>query len=97
VPILRPMILRDILIAKGVVGPSDLGRRLDISKQHAWLLWHGKNLPSLEMAQRIRERLGIPLDKLAELEREEPLKRRGPRPKPPQISKRRRKSRGGET
>ena len=88
--ILRSMpLLKDILLAKGVAGPSDLGRRLGISKQHASLLWNGKNLPSLEMAQRIRDRLGISLDALAELEREEPLKRRGPKPKIKKVGKRR--------
>jgi transcriptional regulator with XRE-family HTH domain len=95
VPILSPMLLSDILLAKGVSGPSDLGRRLGISKQHAWLLWTGKSLPSLEMAQRIRDRLGISLDELAELERTVPLQRRGPKPKPRQTDKRRPKGRGG--
>jgi transcriptional regulator with XRE-family HTH domain len=89
VPILSPMLLSDILLAKGVVGPSDLGRRLGISKQHAWLLWTGKSLPSLEMAQRIRDRLGISLDELAELERTIPLQRRGPKPKAQQAGKKR--------
>jgi transcriptional regulator with XRE-family HTH domain len=89
------MLLSDILLARGVTGPSDLGRRLGISKQHAWLLWTGKSLPSLEMAQRIRDRLGISLDVLAELERKEPLKRRGPRPKPRQPDQKRPKGRGG--
>jgi transcriptional regulator with XRE-family HTH domain len=88
------MLLSDILLAKGVAGPSDLGRRLGISKQHAWLLWTGKSLPSLEMAQHIRDRLGISLDELAELERTIPLKRRGPKPKP-QTRKKRPKGRGG--
>jgi transcriptional regulator with XRE-family HTH domain len=82
-------LLKDILLAKGVVGPSDLGRRLGISKQHAWLLWNGESLPSMEMAQRIRDRLGISLDELAELERKEPLKRRGPKPKAQQVGKKR--------
>jgi transcriptional regulator with XRE-family HTH domain len=87
------MVLKDILLAKDVAGPSDLGRRLGISKQHAWLLWTGKSLPSLEMAQRIRDRLGISLDELAELERKEPLKRRGPQPKPRQTGNGKRRPR----
>jgi transcriptional regulator with XRE-family HTH domain len=97
VPILSPMLLSEILQAKGVTGPSDLGRRLGISKQHAWLLWTGRSLPSLEMAQHIRDRLGISLDELAELERTVPLKRRGPKPKPQQAGKKRPKGRGGST
>jgi transcriptional regulator with XRE-family HTH domain len=94
VPILDCMVLKDILLPKGVVGPSDLGRRLGISKQHASLLWNGNNLPSLEMAQRIRERLGVSLDELAELERREPLKRRGPKPKPRSSGRKQTKGRG---
>ena len=94
-PILDRMILKDILLEKGVAGPSDLGRRLDISKQHAWLLWTGKNLPSLEMAQRIRDRLGVSLDLLAELERIEPLKRRGPQPKLRPLTRKRPKGQDG--
>jgi transcriptional regulator with XRE-family HTH domain len=102
VPILSSMILRDILLAKGVTGPSDLGRRLDISKQHAWLLWHGKNLPSLAMAQRISAHFDIPFDQLAGLERKEPMKRRGPRPKSSNGTKGKgrrpgRKGKGGQT
>lgn len=93
-PILDCMILKDILLPKGVVGPSDLGRRLGISKQHASLLWNGSNLPSLEMAQRIRDRIGVSLDELAELERREPLKRRGPKPKPPSRGRKQTKGRG---
>jgi transcriptional regulator with XRE-family HTH domain len=77
------MFLRDLLRDKGIRTPSELGRRLGISKQHAWLLWHGKVLPSTEMLGRFRERLQIPLDELADLEREAPPKRRGPRPKHP--------------
>jgi transcriptional regulator with XRE-family HTH domain len=101
VPILSSMILSEILIAKGVTGPSDLGRKLGISKQHAWLLWHGKNLPSLAMAQQISARFEIPFDQLSELERAEPMKRRGPRPKPSNGAKGkgrrpRRKGKGGQ-
>jgi transcriptional regulator with XRE-family HTH domain len=83
VTILGGMLLRELLAQKGVAGPSDLGRRLEISRQHASLLWHGKVLPSPEMLRKLRDRLGVSLDELAELERAIPLKRRGPRPKPP--------------
>ena len=82
-PRLGPMFLRDLLQEKGIRTPSELGRRLGISKQHAWLLWHGKVLPSADMLRRFRESLRIPLDELADLEREEPPKRRGPRAKHP--------------
>jgi transcriptional regulator with XRE-family HTH domain len=90
-PILGIMLLGDLLREKGVAGPSDFGRRLGISKQHAWLLWIGRTLPSLDMAQRIHQRLGISFEAMAALERVEPLKRRGPRPKSPGKPKNRRR------
>ena len=81
-PIVDRMILRDILAQKGIPGPSELGRQLEISKQHAWLLWHGKVLPGPELLRKLRDRLEIAVEQLLELERAEPLKPRGPRPKP---------------
>jgi transcriptional regulator with XRE-family HTH domain len=80
-PIVQPMILREILTEKGIPGPSELGRQLGISKQHAWLLWHGKVLPGPELLRKLRDQLKIPVEQLLELERAEPVKRRGPRPK----------------
>ena len=75
------MILREILTQKGIPGPSELGRRLGISKQHAWLLWHGTVLPGPELLRKLRDRLEIPVEQLLELERAEPVKPRGPRPR----------------
>jgi transcriptional regulator with XRE-family HTH domain len=80
-PIVQPMILHEILTQKGIPGPSELGRRLEISKQHAWLLWHGTVLPGPELLRKLRDRLDIPVEQLLELERAEPLKPRGPRPR----------------
>jgi transcriptional regulator with XRE-family HTH domain len=91
VPRLVSMFLRDFLPKKGIRGPSELGRRLGISRQHAFLLWHGHVMPSAEMLQKLRD-LGIPADKLMALERAEPAKRRGPKPKRRQL--RRRKGKG---
>jgi transcriptional regulator with XRE-family HTH domain len=79
-PIVQPMILHEILTEKGISGPSELGRRLGISKQHAWLLWHGTVLPGPELLRKIRDRLEIPVEQLLELERAEPVKPRGRRP-----------------
>ncbi len=89
--ILGGMLLRELLAQKGVAGPSELGRRLEISRQHASLLWHGKVLPSPEMLRKMRDRLGMSLDELAELERAIPVKRRGPRPQPPPKPRRQRR------
>jgi transcriptional regulator with XRE-family HTH domain len=80
-PIVQPMILHEILTQKGISGPSELGRRLEISKQHAWLLWHGTVLPGPELLRKLRDRLEIPVEQLLELERATPVKPRGPRPR----------------
>jgi transcriptional regulator with XRE-family HTH domain len=80
VPRLAHMFLRDFLPQKGIAGPSELGRRLGISRQHAFLLWHGHVLPSAEMLQKLLG-LGIPAEKLMALERAEPAERRGPKAK----------------
>jgi transcriptional regulator with XRE-family HTH domain len=93
VPILGGMLLHEILTQKGIPGPSELGRRLGISKQHAWLLWHGKVLPGPELLRALRDRLDIPIDQLVELERAEPLKPRGPRPQRQPPPKKRRSPR----
>jgi transcriptional regulator with XRE-family HTH domain len=79
-PIVARMILHEILTEKGISGPTELGQRLGISKQHAWLLWHGTVLPGPELLRKLRDRLEIPIEQLMELERAEPLKRRGRRP-----------------
>jgi transcriptional regulator with XRE-family HTH domain len=80
-PIVQPMILHEILTEKGISGPSELGRQLEISKQHAWLLWHGTVLPGPELLRKLRDRLDISVEQLLELERAQPLKPRGPRPR----------------
>jgi transcriptional regulator with XRE-family HTH domain len=70
-------LLRDVL--PGVAGPSDLGRRLGISRQHASLLWNGRIVPSLQMIQLIHARLGVPLEVLATVQRATPPRKRGPK------------------
>ncbi len=79
-PRLAGMFLRDLLPAKGIPGPSELGRRLGIARQHAFLLWHGYVLPSAEMLQKLRDRLQLPPEILMQLERAEPSERRGRKP-----------------
>jgi len=92
-PRLGAMFLRDLLQAKGVSASAELGKRLGISRQHAWLLWHGKTLPSLEMLRRLRDTFQLDPEDLAELERETPEKRRGRKKVPPPRRGRPRKSR----
>jgi transcriptional regulator with XRE-family HTH domain len=93
---LAVMRLRDLLPKQDIPGPSELGRRLEISRQHAWLLWHGYVLPSAEMLQKLRS-LGIPAEKLMELERAEPAARRGPKLKRPPQRKGKGRKPGGNT
>jgi hypothetical protein len=84
---LRPMYLRDLLQQKGIQTPAEFSRQLGISRQHAWLLWHGKTFPSLVTMQRLRDVLHLnPID-LTNLERETPPKQ-GVRSKPPPPKKR---------
>jgi transcriptional regulator with XRE-family HTH domain len=90
------MILHELLTKKGMTGPSELGRQLGISKQHAWLLWHGKVLPGPELLKALHERLKIPLTALMDLERAEPLKPRGPKPKAPEPPPTRKYGRRGK-
>jgi len=88
-PILRHMLLHEILTQKWIPGPSELGRRLGIWKQHDWRFRHGKVLPGPEWFRRLRDQLNIPLDKLVELEPAEPIKPRALRPKQPMQPKKR--------
>jgi hypothetical protein len=47
------------------------GRRLDIARQQAWLLWTGRHLPSYEILQRLAA-MAIESQDLAKLERAKP-------------------------
>ena len=77
------VILRDLLRQHGVTTIEAFWRRLGVTKQYGWLLWHGKIGLSGPMIKRIHETFDIPLEELVLVEREAPPKRRGPRPKPP--------------
>ncbi len=93
--IVAGMYLRDLLIQKGVHSPADFGRRMDISRQHAWLLWNGKTFPSLETIQRLIEVFSLDPADLARLERE-PERKQAPRRKPRSQPKKRRRPRRKE-
>jgi transcriptional regulator with XRE-family HTH domain len=79
------MFLRDLLPQYGVSSIAELCRRLQLTKQYAWLLWHGKIALSADMMRRLHGELGIPLEALMQVERAEPAKRRG---RPPQRQRR---------
>jgi transcriptional regulator with XRE-family HTH domain len=74
----QTMKLRDLLTAHGIATIAEFRRRADLSKQHAWNLWHGQVNIGLRMARRLEERLGIPYTVFLELERERPPARRPP-------------------
>jgi transcriptional regulator with XRE-family HTH domain len=77
------MILGELLRQKGVASAAELGRKLGIARQHAWLLWTGRHLPSYELLQRLATELQLDPDDLAHLERAKPPKdgrrRKGPK------------------
>jgi transcriptional regulator with XRE-family HTH domain len=78
------MFLRDLLPQYGIPSIVALRQRLGLTKQYAWLLWHGKIALSSDMLRRLHGELGIPLEALLQVERAEPAKRRGRKPlRPP--------------
>jgi transcriptional regulator with XRE-family HTH domain len=74
------MFLRDLLPQYGIPSIAVLRQRLDLTKQYAWLLWHGKIALSSDMLRRLHGELDIPVDVLLQVERAEPAKRRGRKP-----------------
>jgi len=48
--------------ATTVVSADDLRKTLGLSRSYAWELASGTRTPSMEMAIRIRDGLGVPLD-----------------------------------
>jgi transcriptional regulator with XRE-family HTH domain len=74
------MFLRDLLPQYGIPSIVALRQRLGLTKQYAWLLWHGKIALSSDMLRRLHGELGIPLAVLLQVERAEPAKRRGRKP-----------------
>ena len=85
------MLLRDLLPHHGVASLSEFRQGLGLTKQYAWMLWHGKIAVSADMMRRLHAELGVPLEPLLRVERATPAKPRGrprkrpgsaPRPKP---------------
>jgi hypothetical protein len=79
-------ILRYLLQARGIPTIKVLCDRLDLKKQYAWMLWHGKVALSQDMMRRFHVELGIPFETLFEVERVIPAKKRGRPPKHPPTS-----------
>jgi hypothetical protein len=72
----RVMILGELLRQKGIASAAELGRKLGIARQHAWLLWTGRHLPSFELLQRLSADPAIQItpQEIAQLERAKPPK-----------------------
>jgi transcriptional regulator with XRE-family HTH domain len=78
------MLLRDLLPQYEVPSLSEFRQRLGLTKQYAWMLWHGKIALSADMMRRLHGELGLPLEELMRVERATPAKRRGRPPlRPP--------------
>jgi antitoxin component HigA of HigAB toxin-antitoxin module len=79
-PSIATMVLKEVLPDYGCPTLMDLARGLGLRKQYAWLLWHGKIALSLDMARRIHETFGVPVEVLMQITRITPPKRRGRHP-----------------
>jgi transcriptional regulator with XRE-family HTH domain len=88
--IVRGMTLQELLKRHGMTTIKDLAQRAELSRQHAWNLWHAKVGLGTEMLKRLHERLGIPLDELIQVDPVPATKR--PRTTPPNSRGRPRKA-----
>lgn len=87
----RVMTLRQLLRQKGITQSKDLAKLVGISRQHAYLLWQGRQGISRAMAYRISEATGLSPAELFYAERPMPMpqlkgrprKRREPAPDRP--------------
>src|SRR5919108_4187203 len=74
------MTLRQLLRQHGITRSSELAKRVGISRQHAYLLWQGRQGLSRQMIYRLSEATGIAPAKLFLAER--PMPRPQPRGRP---------------
>jgi plasmid maintenance system antidote protein VapI len=77
----RSMLLRELLQTYGITSIAALRERLGLTKQYAWLLWHGKIGLSAEMIERLHQELGLAYETLHQVKRERPPQRRGRKPR----------------
>lgn len=66
--IVRGMTLQEILKRHGITTIKDFAQRAELSRQHAWNLWHAQVGLGTEMLKRLHERLGIPLEELIQVD-----------------------------
>lgn len=77
--IITDMTLRELIEERTKIRtPGDLRAKIggDMSRQQAWMLWHGKTSLGLRTAKRISIATGIPLEDLAEVDEAVPGKPR---------------------
>jgi transcriptional regulator with XRE-family HTH domain len=74
------MFLRDLLPQYGISSIAALRHRLGLTKQYAWLLWHGKIALSSDVMRRLHGEFDIPFETLMQVERATPAKKRGRKP-----------------
>ncbi len=79
-PSIATMVLKELLPGYRCPTLMDLARGIGVRKQYAWLLWHGKIALSLDMARRVHETFGVPVEVLMQITRATPPKRRGRQP-----------------
>jgi transcriptional regulator with XRE-family HTH domain len=64
---LAAMILRELLREYGITTLTEFAARADLTKSHAWNLWHGRAKLGLNLARKIADNTHIPLSRLIEV------------------------------
>ena len=73
----RVILLRDLLPGYGIGSIDAFRQRLGLTKQYAWMLWHGKIALSVKMIRRLYGELAIPLEILIQVGRATPARPSG--------------------
>jgi hypothetical protein len=71
------MILRELLAEFGMTSINEFSKRANLSRRHAWNLWHGRARIGLNLSKDIALRTGIPLARLVEVDPTPPTPNRG--------------------
>jgi plasmid maintenance system antidote protein VapI len=76
----RVQLLKDVLPRAGIASIAEFRRRLGLTKQYAWKLWHGHIGLSAAMITRLHHELGLAYETLHQVQRATPPKPRGAKP-----------------
>jgi hypothetical protein len=71
------MTLRELLAEYEITTLTAFAQRAQLSKSHAWNLWHGRARLGLNLAKHIAQHAGLPLARLIEVEPTPPTPYRG--------------------